>query len=115
MARVAAGDIGGTNVRLRCVESSGEVSAERKYESGRYGTFDDILREFATRCPGPIDAACFAVAGPVLNGRAEVTNLKWVMLANDLEREFGIRQVSLINDFFAVALGVPLLNEQDLL
>ncbi|HVS33822.1 MAG TPA: glucokinase [Thermoanaerobaculia bacterium] len=115
MVRMAAGDIGGTNVRLRCVESTGEVSAERRYESGRYHSFDDILREFAGRCPGPIDTACFAVAGPVVEGRAEVTNLKWIMVADDLERAFGIRQITLINDFYAIALGVPLLGDGDLL
>ena len=115
MTRMAAGDIGGTNVRLRCMETSGEVSAERRYESRRYHSFEDILKDFVPRCPGPIDAACFAVAGPVVEERAEVTNLKWVMTADALERAFGIRQISLINDFYAVALGVPLLGESDLL
>jgi glucokinase len=115
MTRMAAGDIGGTNVRLRCVESSGEVSAERRYESRRYHSFEDVLKDFVPRCPGPIDAACFAVAGPVVAERAEVTNLKWVMTADELEHAFGIRQIALINDFYAVALGVPLLGEADLL
>ena len=32
-----------------------------------------------------------------------------------LAREFAIPHVSLINDFYAVALGVPLLGENDLL
>jgi glucokinase len=43
------------------------------------------------------------VAGPVVNGRAQVTNLGWQME----ERAFAIPRVSLINDFSAVALGVP--------
>lgn len=113
MTRVVAGDIGGTKTLLRCVESSGVVSAERRYDSVRYGSFDDLLRDFLPLCSGSVDAACFAVAGPVLGQRAEITNLKWVMEVPALERAFSIRRVSLINDFYAVALGVPLLGPAD--
>jgi glucokinase len=112
---VIAGDIGGTKTLLRCVEPSGVVSAERRFESGRYRAFDDILREFLPRCPQPVDAACFAVAGPVVGQRAEITNLHWTMDVPALERAFAIRRVALINDFYAVALGVPLLGPADTL
>ena len=115
MSRVIAGDIGGTKTLLRCVESAGELAFERRFDSGHYATFDDLLREFVTLCPGRVDAACFAVAGPVLGQRAEVTNLKWVMEAGKLQTAFGIPAVALINDFYAIALGVPLLQPGDLL
>jgi len=114
MARVIAGDIGGTKTFLRCVEPSGEISTERRFDSGRYVAFDDLLREFLPICGTPVDAACFAVAGPVLEAKAEVTNLKWLMEERKLEAAFGIRRVTLINDFYAVALGVPLLGAADL-
>src|SRR6476469_332777 len=114
MARVIAGDIGGTKTLLRCVEG-GVIAAEKRFESASYRTFDDLLREFLPLCKGTISAACFAVAGPVLAGRAEVTNLKWVMEAAALERAFAIRRVALINDFYAIALGVPHLVGDDLL
>ena len=111
---IIAGDIGGTKTLLRCVETSGEISVEKRFESGRYRTFDDLLREFLALVRGRIDAACLAVAGPVLASRAEVTNLKWVMESPKLERDFGIPRVHLINDFYAIALGVPLLGPEDL-
>ncbi len=114
MPRVIAGDIGGTKTFLRCVEPSGEISAERRFESGRYRTFDDVLGEFLTICGKPVDAACFAVAGPVIERRAEVTNLKWLMEEPKLEAAFGIPRILLINDFYAIALGVPLLGADDL-
>jgi len=113
--RILAGDIGGTKTLLRCVESNGEVSAEERFESGAHATFDDLLRAFLPRVPGGIDAACFAVAGPVIGARAEVTNLGWVMEAGELSRAFAIPHVTLINDFSAIALGVPLLREGDLI
>ena len=62
----------------------------------------------------PIDAACFAVAGPVFESRAEVTNTGWTMARTALASAFSIGRVALINDFYAVALGVPLLAPADL-
>ena len=110
--RFLAGDVGGTKVLLRCVDEQGSVVAEQRFDSASYATFDDLLREFD---PRDVAAACFAVAGPVFEGRAEVTNLGWVMETGALERAFGIPHVALINDFHAVALGVPLLGPDDLL
>lgn len=110
--RVIAGDVGGTKTLLRRVDESGATVDEARFDSAAYATFDDLLRAFDTR---DVDAACFAVAGPVFAGRAEVTNLGWDMDESALARAFAIPRVSLINDFYAVALGVPLLGENDLL
>jgi glucokinase len=110
--RILAGDVGGTKTLLRCTDGNGAVLAESRFESAKYATFDDLLRELGA---GPVDGACFAVAGPVFEGRAEVTNLGWVMEEEALARAFSIPHVSLINDFYAIALGVPLLGPDDLL
>jgi len=117
--RIVAGDIGGTKTLLQLVDIEGSTRAvvlETRYESGAYPTFDDMLRDFLARTDAtPIDAACFAVAGPVIGNRAQVTNLTWKMVAPDLARDFSIGRIALINDFYAVALGVPLLGPSDLL
>src|SRR5207244_3103060 len=73
-----------------------------------------MLAEFMTRAAGTVDGACFAVAGPVIGNTAKVTNLGWTMDAEALAAAFSIARVSLINDFYAVALGVPLLRPADL-
>ena len=96
MTNIIAGDIGGTKTLLRCVDSSDAVAAEKRFDSGHYATFDDLLREFLPLCPGAIDAACFAVAGPVITGRAEVTNLKWVMESARLSATPGPRSCSTV-------------------
>lgn len=116
--RIIAGDIGGTKTLLQLVDVSGGgrvVTFERRYESGAYTTFDALLAEFVALGGGTANAACFAVAGPVIGGRAEVTNLRWTMEADELQAAFSIPRVALINDFYAVALGVPLLQPGDLL
>ncbi|HEY0142284.1 MAG TPA: glucokinase [Thermoanaerobaculia bacterium] len=113
--RFLAGDVGGTKTLLRCVEATGEVAAEARYESPAYSTFHALVHEFLAQVPGPVDAACFAVAGPVYDRQAEVTNVGWTIEEEALARSTGIGRVSLINDFYAVALGVPLLRDEDLL
>ena len=116
--RIIAGDIGGTKTLLQLVEIDGAtqtVIAEKRFASGGYVTFDDLLREFLGASGADIDAACFAVAGPVIENRAEVTNLKWLMERAALESAFAIPRVALINDFYAVALGVPFLAGADMI
>ena len=116
--RVIAGDVGGTKTLLQLVTVSGGgrvVTVEQRYESGAFKTFEAMLAEFMTLAAGTVDAACFAVAGPVIGDSAKLTNLGWVMDASALAAKFSIARVSLINDFYAVALGVPLLRPSDLL
>jgi glucokinase len=116
--KIVAGDIGGTKVLLQFVDASQSgrtVLAEQRYESHAYATFDDLLGAFVKEhVAGTIDAACFAVAGPVFADRAEVTNLTWKMDAIALAKKFSIGRVSLVNDFYAIALGVPILAPSDL-
>jgi glucokinase len=108
---IIGGDIGGTKTLLRCVDSGGATVLEDRYDSGAWVTFDALLADFMARLGKPVDAACFAVAGPVWGGRAEVTNLSWTIAVAALP----IPRVALINDFQAVALGVPHLGEDELL
>jgi glucokinase len=118
VVRILAGDVGGTKTLLQLLDSGGEhpaVVLERRYESGLYPTFDAMLRDFLALGKGAVDSACFAVAGPVIDRTAEVTNLHWKMEADALRQRFGIGSVTLINDFHAVAVGVPLLEGPDLI
>jgi glucokinase len=112
--RVIAGDVGGTKTLLQCIDGDA-VSVEHRYESGSFPTFGAMLRDFVLRCHEPVHTACFAVAGPVLGRTAGVTNLGWSIDADVLERELDIPHIALINDFEAVAFGVPMLAEEDVL
>jgi glucokinase len=105
---ILAGDIGGTKTLLRAVGDDGSTVAEQRYESADWQSFDALLDDFLGRLGGRPDASCFAVAGPVWGGRAEITNLHWVMDGAKLG-------ATLINDFHAVALGVMELGDDDLI
>ncbi|MFZ2490200.1 MAG: glucokinase [Thermoanaerobaculia bacterium] len=113
-ARLLGGDIGGTKTLLRVVEPGGEISAEDRYDSGVHATLEELVAHFLEGVSGPVDSACLAVAGPVYEGEADVTNVGWKVSERELAARFGFRRTTLINDFFAVALGVPLLAVEDL-
>jgi glucokinase len=112
--RILAGDVGGTKTLLRCIED-GVTLTDGRYDSTAYLTFEELLREFLATLNLPLDAACFAIAGPVYGGRGAITNIGWQIDRIELEQTFAIPRVSLINDFYGVALGVPLLGEDDVL
>jgi glucokinase len=111
--RLLAGDIGGTKTLLRFTDGASPV--EERFDSTAYKTFEDLVREFLQRLGKPVDAACFAVAGPVYDRHSWLPNLSWDIDEESLQSALSIPHVSLVNDFYAVALGVPLLGEDDLI
>ena len=60
-----------------------------------------------------MDAACFGLPGAVVDGRVETTNLPWVVDARQMADDLGLATVQLINDLFANAHGIALLEESD--
>jgi glucokinase len=115
MTRILAADVGGTKCLLQVLEPDGarfRTVVERRYESALYPSFESVLREFLANA-GPVDFGCLAVAGPVLAGKARVTNLLWDIDAQALAQTFGARGFLLVNDFYAVAAGVPHLEAAD--
>jgi len=54
------------------------------------------------------------VAGPVVGGRVEVTNLPWVVDEAQLVEALGLCSVRLLNDLAAIAHAVPWLEPADL-
>jgi glucokinase len=60
-----------------------------------------------------IEAACFGVAGPVINNRCHTTNLPWVVDGAELAKRFDIPIVRLLNDLEATAYGLLLLRPDE--
>lgn len=119
-----SGDIGGTKTLLQAAELKDggmQVRCERRYASREYGSFSDVLKDFMEQVAREgvaimpdRSAACFAVAGPIEQGKVNLTNLPWVMDSAALAQEFSISSVELINDFTAVALSIEVLQVHDL-
>ncbi|MGH7256601.1 MAG: glucokinase [Nitrospirales bacterium] len=63
--------------------------------------------------PIRVEAACFGVAGPVLDNRSRTTNLPWLIDGQELAKRFEIPQVRLVNDVEATAHGLLVLRSEE--
>lgn len=120
MTLLLAGDIGGTKTILRLVEisDSSELKTifEETYHSGDFPDLVPMVQQFLVKANSPTpQKACFAIAGPVVNNTAKLTNLVWFLDTERLAQELGIPLISLINDFAAVGYGIFGLTKQDIL
>jgi glucokinase len=112
-----AADVGGTKTSLGIYSTESgprEPIAESTLPSGRYETLGELVSEFLSEVCIKVDRASFGVAGPVVGGRARITNLPWVIDEAQLRETLNLRSVRLCNDLEAIAYGVPLLMSEDL-
>lgn len=119
-----AGDIGGTKTVLAIYEPKTgprQPLKQATYPSQEYGSLEDIVSDFlqdgsesaTTNLVLSITHAAFGVAGPVVKGRAKITNLPWMIDRLRLASTFGLQDVHLLNDLEAVATAVPILERDD--
>ncbi len=112
-----AGDIGGTKTELAVYESVTALAmpiANDIFHSKEYKGLEDIVREFLGKHKVEVDRACFGVAGPVVAGKATITNLPWTIEASLLKNDLKLRSVVLMNDLEAIASAVPFLQHTEL-
>jgi glucokinase len=112
------GDIGGTKTLLALFSPGADPRApvaQREYHSAGYPGLSDVARSFLAETGQQAEFGCFDVAGPVIGGRARITNLPWMMDEQELARDIGLRRVTLLNDLKAVAYAIPGLLPSDLL
>jgi glucokinase len=106
---VLAGDVGGTKTLLALAEPEGgsvRIVRERQFPSPRYPGLAPIVVEFLKEAGEPVNAACFGLPGPVLDGACRTPNLPWYLTEQGLAEETGLSRIVLINDFAAAAMGV---------
>jgi glucokinase len=120
MTLLLAGDIGGTKTILRLVETTDSQGLhtlfEKSFHSRDYPDLVPLVQKFLLKANSATpEKACFAIAGPVVNNTAKLTNLTWFLDTERLAQQLGIPSISLINDFAAVGYGIFGLTKQDLL
>jgi glucokinase len=101
------GDVGATHARLALISPEHGLAhpvREANLPSRSYSGLEALVREFIEPPPGvSIQRAVLAVAGAVVRGRAELTNLGWVVDEATLGAALGIPAVHLLNDVVALA------------
>lgn len=114
---ILIGDIGGTKTNLAlCEIEEGELqlSSTAKYSSKSYEGIEEIILDFISG-DERIDAICLGVAGPVINGKAKITNLDWEIDTQKIREATNLSQVFILNDLEANAYGISALRKEDIL
>ncbi|KAA2238577.1 glucokinase [Chitinophaga agrisoli] len=115
---VLAGDLGGTNTRLALFEAGGgkmEVVEDHVYRSRDYASFAAIIAEFVGRQPSKRpQRICIGVAGPVIKGKVELTNLSRELTVAEIQEAAHVEETTLINDLEATAYGLATLTTDSL-
>ncbi|MDB4955643.1 MAG: glk [Myxococcales bacterium] len=118
---ILAGDTGGTKTVLALYDlvddaaESPEVDGELRlvreqvFACADYTSLEAVLDAFLGSEPVELEGAGFGVAGPVVDQRAKITNLPWLIDARSLSKRLGGISVTLLNDLQATALGTLVL------
>jgi glucokinase len=114
---ILAGDIGGTHARLAYFQPQNghlRLVSERVFPSREHSELGEIVSQFLQDSGTHPEVACFGIAGPVLNGRVETSNLPWVVEQSRLAKQIHLPATLLINDLEASAWGIGALADSDL-
>lgn len=112
-----AGDIGGTKTTLAVFSRDAgprKPLVEATFPSDQYPSLEALVQEFLRQAKVRVERASFGVAGPVVLGRAKITNLPWVTEEKQLASALNLKSVQLLNDLAAIAHAVPILEPSDL-
>ena len=116
---VLVADIGGTNARFSLAQP-GETKPDMPtvLMTALYPTLEDALKTFLDETGNPdIGGVAICAAGPVqASGReayVEMTNCPWVVSADAIAAATDVDAPILVNDFTAVAVSLPHLEDED--
>lgn len=110
-----AGDIGGTKTTLALYSTEAgpyKPIAKATFASQEFASLEAIIDVFLTDRNVAIRSASFGIAGPVVDGRVQATNLPWVIEKQALGAWLDA-PVRLLNDLAAIAHAVPNLRAED--
>ncbi len=114
MKRILVADVGGTNARFAIAtlgRGSVSLSDEHTVPSASQPSLEAAALAYRARVPVAIELASIAIAGPVKDNVAHVTNLPWVVDGAVLSSALGVA-TRVMNDFEAVARGVRLVPRE---
>lgn len=111
------GDIGGTNARFALVsleDGCRKLNASRSLLCRDYPTVTEALKVYLAEADAPSPSfASIAVAGPVEDRAIRFTNLGWAFSEAGLEQDLGFERANLLNDYAALAIAAPMLQDED--
>jgi len=116
VAVIIAADVGGTYTRVALFELEGALKKQEEttFRSRDYPNLLAIIQEYLSSKKVKIKSACFAVAGPIHEGRCKLTNIPdWVVDIHEFQEALKVSNVILLNDLEANAWGLGVLAPED--
>lgn len=109
-------DIGGTNARFALVSPGTTVTRHEKNLQCRDfdGPVEAVRHYLSTVGNPPLGTAAFDVATAVTSDRVKLTNGPWSFSISATRDALGLDRLHVINDFTALALAVPILEENEI-
>lgn len=108
-------DIGGTNIRLAQADTQSDTKYTdiETYQCGKFSSLIEVIslyiesKNIADTCIN----ACLAIACPTDNDIISMTNLPWQFSQQELIQTLNLNSLTMINDYTAIAMAIPLLSE----
>ncbi len=110
-------DVGGTSIRLALAAApSAPLQRQCSYAVADFDSIDAAITAYLkaedVRCP---DQVCLALAAIETGGdQVQMTNHDWQFSRSELQKTLACQQLMVINDFDAIGLALPHLEEQQL-
>ena len=115
MSPALIADMGGTHARFALVEADGTIGPDRILRCADHaGPAEAALAFLADHPDARPQRGAFAVASPVTGDIIEMTNSSWRFSVHHIQRQLGMTDLRVVNDFTAVALSVRHLQPQHL-
>lgn len=110
-------DIGGTNVRFATLKPDGRIESVEAWLTALYPDVTAAVKAYAqlTGLALPVRAAAVCAAGPLIEGRIDLTNCAWNISVDEIAAATGAATPILVNDFAAVGYALPVLGANDLI
>jgi len=108
-------DIGATNARCALVAADGRIATTRQFTNADFAGIEGLLRTFLDQTESgrmPTRGA-LAIAAPVAGDDIAMTNIGWRFRASALTDELGLSELTVVNDFEALAHALPRLQQGD--
>lgn len=112
---VLVADIGGTSSRLALAGADGVPHEVRIHRNDEFAGFEQLLTHDLAGRGVSVDATALAIAGPTDDDIVKLTNRDWSLSKTAMREKFGWKEFVVVNDFEALAHGVPALTGEDLL
>jgi glucokinase len=114
MTECLLADIGGSKSRFALANSAGRPEHVLVIDNNAVADLPGAIECYLEKTGARPNSATFAIAGLIEGNEVALTNRAWRFNRDELARRFGFSRLGLLNDFEAIAWGLPHLAASDL-